>query len=555
MITLFEMKNFFPQFIFHKTEPLQRKASNKTARTLVYFIILALVPYLVPGLEKYQVLMPNTIAKYLQPKTNHQSDNQNALVRNVDGANSANNANNIDKQLTGQKLLANSDSSNVQALVSTTSTVSTVSTVSTTSTVTTPTNAIATATQEPFIDTEEQQIKPGEVEDVTGKALEPFFAKLLETETQGGQVKISHYGDSPITNDGITSTIRRNLQDKFGDAGHGYVLIDKPWGWYQHNGVELKPSAGWTNNPIFISRGDKFYGFGGVSFTTKAAGVTTSISTVAEGKSTHEVSYFDIYYLAQANGGDINIEVDGNLYSRLSTASLDGQTYSSFYQVPVSKGQHKLTLKTIGNGEVRLFGVVLGNDSSGVQYDSLGVNGAYIGLLANYINGEHWTEQLRYRNPNLVIIGYGANESQFEGLSMVQYEKDTKEVIRRIREALPGVAIMLVAPMDRGARGAGGGIVTRPMIPKLVSYQRKIATEMGCAFFDTFTAMGGDGTVAKWYEMRPKLMGGDFTHPTAQGSEIVGNLISKAILSAYEQYKNNQLAKHNVGNDKVSLNK
>jgi hypothetical protein len=120
---------------------------------------------------------------------------------------------------------------------------------------------------------------------------------------------------------------------------------------------------------------------------------------------------------------------------------------------------------------------------------------------------------------------------------MDQYERDTKEAIRRIRAALPDVSIMLAGPMDRGARGAGGTIITRPMILKLVSYQRRIAAKTGCAFFDTFTAMGGEGTVARWYEARPKLMGGDLTHPTAQGAEIVGTLIYEAMIDAYEEYK------------------
>src|SRR4029453_5710613 len=120
-------------------------------------------------------------------------------------------------------------------------------------------------------------------------------------------------------------------------------------------------------------------------------------------------------------------------------------------------------------------------------------NGAFIGLLAHYLDEQHWAEQLRHRRPDLVIIGYGANESQFERLPMDQYEKDTREAIRRIRSALPDVSILFVGPMDRGERGAGGKVVTRPMIKKLIASQRRIAAENECAFFDTFTAMGGEG--------------------------------------------------------------
>ena len=136
-----------------------------------------------------------------------------------------------------------------------------------------------------------------------------------------------------------------------------------------------------------------------------------------------------------------------------------------------------------------------------------------------------------------MIINYGTNESQFEKLPMDRYEADTREVIRRIRTALPEVSIMFLAPMDRGARGDGGRIVTRPMIPRLVGSQRRIAAEQACAFFDTFTAMGGEGTVAEWCEARPKLMGGDYTHPTAKGAEVVGTLIYDALMKAYENHK------------------
>ncbi|KAF0247319.1 MAG: hypothetical protein FD167_3284, partial [bacterium] len=38
-------------------------------------------------------------------------------------------------------------------------------------------------------------------------------------------------------------------------------------------------------------------------------------------------------------------------------------------------------------------------------------------------------------------------------------------------------------------------------------------------------------------------------------AEIVGSFVSNAILSAYEQYKNNQLTKRNSENDKLTLNK
>ncbi|HTF37414.1 MAG TPA: GDSL-type esterase/lipase family protein [Blastocatellia bacterium] len=447
---------------------------NKTAQVLIVFVALTLAPYAIPPLAKYRVLIPPSVVGLVYLR----SSDPNELTEN---------------QTT--KLAADA-----------------------------PISAAAPI-----------RATPGEIEDPSGHALDSFFASLLKTETEGGQTRICHYGDSPITNDGITSTARRRLQLKFGDAGHGFILIDRPWGWYEHAGVIREASRGWESDPMFISRGEHFFRLGGVSFTASAAGASASFSTASEGEVGRSVSAFDLYFLMRPGGGDFDVEIDDQLVERVATPS--DEIKSGFHRVAIAEGRHKLTIKLAGNGAVQMFGVTLESSHAGVQYDSLGVNGAFIGLLAHYLDSDHWAEQLRHRMPDLVIIGYGTNESQFEKLPMDQYELDTRETIRRIRTALPGASIMLLGPMDRGARGPGGGIVTRPMIPKLISYQRRIAAETGCAFFDEFSAMGGEGTVARWCEARPRLMGGDFTHPTAQGSEIVGSLLYDAMMKAFSEYK------------------
>jgi lysophospholipase L1-like esterase len=455
--------------------------AGKTARTLLLFVALALLPYAWPSLSRYRVLVPASLAGVLGVRAGLANDTQSIEP-------------NTSQSATGDSAAGDKVSA----------------------------SAVRAA-------------RPGEIEDPSGHALDAFFAALAKTESGSGQTRICHYGDSPITNDGITSTVRRLLQQRFGDAGHGFILIDKPWGWYGHVGVAHEASRGWQSDPMFISKGEHYYGLGGVSFLAEAANVTASFATVADGDTGHSVAAFDVYYLARPGGGDFDASVDGGFNSRVSTAS--DVIGSGFHRISVDEGAHQLTIRTVGNGPVQLFGVVLESGRVGVEYDSLGVNGAFIGLLAHYLDADHWAEQLRHRRPDLVIIGYGANESQFERLPMDQYEQDTREVIRRIRAALPGASILLVGPMDRGMRGAGGQLVTRPMIPKLVAYQRRLAAETGCAFFDTFSAMGGEGTVARWFDAKPRLMGGDFTHPTWQGAEIVGALINDAIVKAYDEHK------------------
>ena len=43
---------------------------------------------------------------------------------------------------------------------------------------------------------------------------------------------------------------RRKMQARFGDAGHGFILIANPWEWYYHNDVSHGSGDGWNANRI-----------------------------------------------------------------------------------------------------------------------------------------------------------------------------------------------------------------------------------------------------------------------------------------------------------------
>jgi lysophospholipase L1-like esterase len=198
----------------------------------------------------------------------------------------------------------------------------------------------------------------------------------------------------------------------------------------------------------------------------------------------------------------------------------------------VPDGAHELAIRTKGDGVVRLFGVVLERETPGVVYDTLGANGATIRRLAR-LERAGWVDSLKARRPDLVILNYGTNESSNDWLAFDAYVRDYREVIGRIREAVPDGAILLMAPMDRGVRGEQGGIGTEKSIPRLVAAQRFVAREEQVAFFDTYAAMGGAGTMADWYNRSPRLVAGDFTHPTHRGAALVGDLLVDALLKGY----------------------
>src|SRR3984957_13246770 len=128
-------------------------------------------------------------------------------------------------------------------------------------------------------------------------SLDAFYASLRRKEV----TRILHYGDSPTTADSITSDVRRLLQERFGDAGHGFVLIAKPWAWYGHSGIGLD-AKGWKIEPASQKKApDGYHGLGGVSFR----GEPGAFSRVALPDDKHTGAV--VYYLAQPGGGSFTI--------------------------------------------------------------------------------------------------------------------------------------------------------------------------------------------------------------------------------------------------------
>jgi lysophospholipase L1-like esterase len=382
----------------------------------------------------------------------------------------------------------------------------------------------------------------GQIEDPQG-LMRPFYQSLAASAAKQPDAitRIIHYGDSPLSADLITGTVRRKMQARFGDAGHGFILASRPWAWYNHDAIMFTGDPGWISQPLLGAKlSDGFYGLGGVSSKTVGAGRFARYSPAETGEFGKTFSRIEVYYLKQPNGGSFSIFSSDGGQQTVNTN--DQATASGFAELRASApGGHTFELKTTG-GQVRLFGAVVENNTPGVVYDTIGVTGAYAGLLARDMNEQHWAEQLQHRNPNLVIINYGTNESQYDAPeNFVTYENDLREVVRRVRAALPKASLLIMSPPDRGKRAAGG-IITHPAIPKIVEMQRRVAQETGCAFFDTYAAMGGEGTMARWYAgvNGTKMVGGDLMHPTPTGAEFVGQLIYDALTRGYEGYQQAQ---------------
>ncbi len=360
-------------------------------------------------------------------------------------------------------------------------------------------------------------------------ALDPFFASLytLETHRKPEVVTILHYGDSPTTADLITGDARALLQQRFGDAGPGFNLIAKPWAWYGHRGITVS-DHGWKSLTGVGSMRQSTYGLGGA--TLVGGPDATSTLKLAD----HTLTAADLQFLTEPNGGSVTVSADGN---PLATVSTDGPADTPADRlIPLPPGTSSLGLSVSG-GPVKLAGIDLRRGNSGVLYDSLGLNGASTTVLSRTFSSSAWAAELQHAAPSLVIINYGTNESTFASFVSKQYEPELRLAISKLRSALPDVPILIMSPMDRGERGGLNEIHTMRTIPEIISIQKRVAGDLHCAFFDTFNAMGGDGTMSRWTASKPRLVTADLIHPTPQGALIVAEQLISNLDLGYTRWK------------------
>ena len=386
----------------------------------------------------------------------------------------------------------------------------------------------------PRVDPEEYAGISVYIEDPGGRGMRAFYEALEKTARaeKGAVTRVGHYGDSSIATDLITSTVRENLQARFGDAGHGFVLAAKGYIPYKHRGVlQSSNPEDWDVREV-VRRQDRTgrYGYGGVQSRARP-GSWARVGTAKRGDVGAHASRFDIYYQEQPHGGKFSVRLDHEDRDFVSTEA--DAVGDGVYSLTVPDGPHVIEFRYARGGPVTLYGVAVEREGPGVVYDSLGLVGARANRLLNY-DESHIKAQLEQRGVHLIVLGFGGNEASDERTEEAFYE-DYVQVLDHMRQGREDLGCLVFAPLDQ-ARRQRGRIRTLPTIPLIVAAQRRAALDSGCAFYDTWQAMGGQDAMRHWYKAQPRLAMGDFRHATPAGYEVIGNMFYKALLAGFAAY-------------------
>jgi lysophospholipase L1-like esterase len=352
--------------------------------------------------------------------------------------------------------------------------------------------------------------------------LDPFFRSLMAISTgrRIEPVRIMHFGDSHTAADILTAEIRRSFQRDFGDGGAGLVSARNPFS-TPRRGVQTGTTAGWWIDGI-AGKGatDGIYGPAGFSLSTDRADERAWLEA--------NCNHFEVYYLKQPGGGRIDISIDGAsvLDQPLSLASPAPAPDYFTFDSP-SDGSHRIEIRTLGPGRVRLLGIVTEHIAPGVSYDVLGINGARAVRLLSW-NDTAFVDNIVQRKPDLIILAYGTNEVTDDDWSVESYERMFANILKRFRRAAPQASILVYGPPDRSDNQKAVA-----KMPAMIEAQRRAAIEVGAAFWNSYAAMGGAGSMNSWVEQGYGQ--GDHVHLTSAGYIKVGGMFYNDLTAAYKQ--------------------
>ena len=345
-----------------------------------------------------------------------------------------------------------------------------------------------------------------------------FYERLaqLARGTATERVRIGIYGDSNLTSDLLSGHLRRVLQARFGDAGHGWISLSRPWGSYRHEDVESKgfwPMFELYTPTTHVAR-DKEYGFANMAAESKDVGAAAWAGTTKDPKAPvgHSVNHFELFFLKQPHGGSFDLLLDRKTLRTVNTRS--DAFEAGFEVVDAEEGPHEIRAVVKGDGPVRLFGTSLDRvvpGAPGVQIDSLGAGALNYERLASVAEDVR-RPQLARRAYDLVVLWLGMN------VMFVPPNKGyTKAFIASLRAALPTTPILVLTPGDTVREGE---TKSDPRIVEVARQMRDVAAEEGTAFWDFREAMGGDGSIVGF--TKRGLTGQDHIHFGPEGSHLMG---------------------------------
>ena len=419
------------------------------------------------------------------------------------------------------------------------------------------------------------------------EVLQTFFSKLKTNESQNSQkINIVHIGDSHIQSDLMSNEIRKNLQQKFGNAGRGLVFpyqlaktngsynerfrSNRVWESYRNIHpfrsvpVGLSGIALWRDNGGFaveLNVKDAAYKFNTIKIITPQnqnmfdlaiASQTKTIQSTERRVITHKIkkgeaisTIADKYNVSIADIKSENRLKSNNIRAgrtlKIRTNETRPRNITSSEFVPLNLESDSFThyynsekaldriflIPNKGSSKYELNGIVLEKDAQGLIYSSIGVNGA---KFSDYNKYPLFFQQLKVLHSDLVIVSLGTNES-YDHMEAADYIKELRDFIKNVKEQNGDVSILVMTPPPSLLKARRPNVYIRDYAKSIL----EVAKTDGFAVWDLYNEFGGMDGIRTLKSTG--LIGPDYVHYSKKGYEKQGNLFTTAFLKAYDNFK------------------
>ncbi len=348
-----------------------------------------------------------------------------------------------------------------------------------------------------------------------------FFSGLDSLQAHSKKtLSIVHIGDSHIQADYFSGMVRVLFHQKFGNAGRGLIFPYK---------------IAHTNEPV--------------NYTSSSNSEWLGVRNVLN-PNNYNIGVSGISIFSKTNHTDINIKVRNSThcnytFNRIELFSEQATTKNTLMQNCTEKNKinsfltafklkdttHSFTLQFTEQTNIDIHGLILKNDSAGILYHTIGVNGA---TFKSYNKTSLFAQQLNDLHPDLVIISLGTNESYDAKFDSIQFKKELQEFVSTIKTTCGNCSVLFTTPADNFKIHKKKAIHNAK--PKLITQLiNNYAYSNHYATWNLYDIMGGKGSMKIWH--KNKLATKDYVHFTRAGYELQGELLFEAIMSKYNSYK------------------
>ena len=166
-----------------------------------------------------------------------------------------------------------------------------------------------------------------------------------------------------------------------------------------------------------------------------------------------------------------------------------------------------------------------------IIYDDFGINGA---VAKTFVRPDR-IETIKQRNPDLLILSFGTNESHNRMYNAHQHYAQLDELVSEIRKVLPDVPILLTTPPGSFERRGRRNFRINPRTEKAVDLIKEYARDNQLAFWDMYSIVGGKKYACENWS-RAALLRPDHIHYLPEGYELQADIFCEAIMNAYNEY-------------------